>query len=340
MSGTALGWVKRIAAPCAQTRNLLRVLADYANDDLFAYPALRTMAGEMQLDERQVKRLLRKLEAAGLLIGFEVTDKATRRTRTSVYWFPVFADAPNERLVQSCERTLGGTMKRRQVEIEPDREGGSHVPLEGGDHVPGEGGSHVPPRGVSTSPLEPPLEPAGPNGPTPGERAPEGFEDRASPFDRVFAAWAGVAPGRLSRPKAVGPWAEACAKLDELELQRRALRYLAEDPDVQRGRALSLDRWLAEERWEAWAAATTAASALMAAARTGFAGPPDLRSALVAAFGSDGEGKAGSYLDPSNWNEAGRCIEAKTGSAEAFLRSPRAAAVLGRFGVKVGRVRA
>lgn len=340
MSGTALGWVKRVQAPCAQTRNLLRVLADYADDDGFAWPSLRTMAGEMQMSERMVKRHLRSLEAARVLVGFDVMDRATGRTRTSAYWFPIFGDTPNERLLEAYERKVGGRMKRHPIEAESAAEiagehGGEGVmgdTLEGGADVPREGVVDDPGRVSPMTPLEPLTDPAGPNGPTQRARALE-----ASPFDRVFSAWAVVAPGRLSRPRSVGPWVEACALVDEARLAGFALRYLAEDADVQRGRAMSLDRWLAEKRWEPWMVAPPVAAQLVAAARTPFAGPPEIRARLVAKFG---EGKAVSYLDPSDWIEAGRIIEAKTGAAEGWLRGRDVAAVLEALNVKVERARA
>lgn len=333
MSGTALGWVKRVKAPCSQSRGLLRVLADYADADGFAWPAIATMADEMQLSERMVKRYLRALELAGLVVGFDVIDRATGRTRTSAYWFPVFADAPNERLVQAYERKVGGRVQRHDVPVAELGEGVTHDTLQGVADDMGEGVTHDTPRVSPMTPLEPSLEPAGPNGPTQRERVLE-----ASPFDQVFAAWAAVAPGRLARPKVVGPWAvEAAAAGGDEALARYALRYLAEDPDVQRGLCLSLDRWLTERRWEAWMVAPSVVAQLVAAARTPFAGPAGLREALAAAAG---EAKVRSYLDPSSWRAGDGIIETRTGTARDWLRAREFAGLLDRFGVQgVERVR-
>jgi hypothetical protein len=322
MSGTALGWVKRITAPCAQSRNLARVLADYADDDLFAFPSIRTMARELQLSERMVKRYLRALEAAGLLVGFDVIDRATKRTRSSSYWFPVFATAPNERLIASHELKVGGRLTRHDLGSDlGDETGGEGVAgdtLEGGADDTGTGVADDTGRVSPMTPLNPPLEPTGPNGPTSGGR-------EASPFDQLFAAWAAVAPGRLSRPRCVEPWAEqAEAAGGDEALARYGLRYLAEDPDVQRGWAMGLDRWLAEKRWEPWAIAERSAACA----------PNGVRASGVAAAVADGlpedvaqllaglEWEASKFVAGARWRVADRTLETVSNvGAETLIRA-------------------
>jgi hypothetical protein len=107
MSGLALGWSKQQLAPCKASKALLVMLADYADELGFAWPKIRTIAGEAQMSERHAQRLLRSLENDGLLLGFDVVDARTGFSRPRVYWFPTTGEHPEIRQLRAFEAKVG-----------------------------------------------------------------------------------------------------------------------------------------------------------------------------------------------------------------------------------------
>jgi hypothetical protein len=79
-------WVLRHSKATLGDRLVLLVLADHANDDgTSAWPALATIAHQSRLSERQARRSLRSLEAAG-----EIHETGKSRKGTHVYELPLY----------------------------------------------------------------------------------------------------------------------------------------------------------------------------------------------------------------------------------------------------------
>src|SRR5690606_35400191 len=113
-------------------------------DGYFAFPAVATVAGELQVDERTVQRHLRILEDDHQIIGCDVEDKATGRTRTRAYYFPVEGRGPSAKELKAFELKVGGRVTRVS-------------PWEGDMGVTGEGDTGVRGRVTTVSPLNEPL---------------------------------------------------------------------------------------------------------------------------------------------------------------------------------------
>lgn len=93
MSGAALGWAKSQVAPTSVAKAVLICLADYADADGAAWPAVPTLAREVQVSERTVQRTLRALEEAGLIVGIDRArqDGGTTARRYTLALAPVTA---------------------------------------------------------------------------------------------------------------------------------------------------------------------------------------------------------------------------------------------------------
>ena len=76
---------------------LLIVLADYANDEGMAWPSVRTLTDEVEKQDRQIQRALRKLEEEGLIrLGDQtLTRNYPKGQRPTVY--EVLPDKPRRR---------------------------------------------------------------------------------------------------------------------------------------------------------------------------------------------------------------------------------------------------
>jgi hypothetical protein len=200
MSGRAFGWAKRQLAPCRDTKALLVFLADYAQAQPFAWPAVSTIAGELQCSERTVQRMLPHLLAAGLLVAFDCTDKATNRTRTRVYYFPVEADLPSAEQIKAFELNVGCRLTLLNSDGQPAKEGDSRVTPPVTSAVTGPGDSRVTPPVTTESPLkELELEQVEADASTLGERDREGDQ-----FNEAWSAYPdagrlGVSSERMGR---------------------------------------------------------------------------------------------------------------------------------------------
>lgn len=75
MSGAALGWAKAQIAPSMIAKAVLICLADYADAEGVAWPAVPSLAKEVQVSDRTVQRALRSLEKEGLLTKEDRTRK-------------------------------------------------------------------------------------------------------------------------------------------------------------------------------------------------------------------------------------------------------------------------
>lgn len=75
MSGAALGWAKAQKAPSMIAKAVLICLADYADAEGVAWPAIPNLAKEVQVSDRTVQRALRSLEGSKLLTREDRTRK-------------------------------------------------------------------------------------------------------------------------------------------------------------------------------------------------------------------------------------------------------------------------
>lgn len=75
MSGAALGWAKAQTAPSMIAKAVLICLADYADAEGVAWPAVPSLAKEVQVSDRTVQRAIRSLEKEGLLVKEDRTRK-------------------------------------------------------------------------------------------------------------------------------------------------------------------------------------------------------------------------------------------------------------------------
>lgn len=67
MSVAALTWAKAQAAPTITAKSVLICMADYADEHGVAWPAVKTLAREVQASDRTIQRALRALEENGLV---------------------------------------------------------------------------------------------------------------------------------------------------------------------------------------------------------------------------------------------------------------------------------
>jgi hypothetical protein len=113
-------------------------------------------------------------------------------------------------------------------------------------------------------------------------------------FDEAFAAYPLAGRASTSRVKALAAWTGAVEGPGAARLVGAVRAFAASDYAGAEGgkRVPSLQRWLAEGRYEAWLGASGAGVV--------FAGPAEIR-ALVA--GKMGEAYARSWLDPCDWGD-------------------------------------
>lgn len=245
MSGLALGWTrKRRDAPSREAKALLMYLADNANEQT-AWPSKRKLALDVMCSEKTIMRLLADLVEARLLIRLDVEDKHTGRTRTCGYYFPIQGRPPGADEIAAFELEVGGRVTR----VSP-WEGDTGVPLVGDMGVTG--------RGTTVSPLnEPPLEPSGPEGPSPGGREREALVrelEEATP-PRVLAV-----SDQVAYREAVDVLAERGVDLAELP---GCMRRMAVDP-LFLGKKIPdpLERWLLQGKYRGYPAVVRADQAV------------------------------------------------------------------------------
>lgn len=157
--------------------------------------------------------------------------------------------------------------------------------------------------------VEPLVEPSTASAREPGS---EGFEDAVELWPEAGRKWTSWTKGRAA-------WALACG-LEAPERLTAAIRTAAADPDLAKGDHAfpGLHTWLSEERWRPFLPRAVEAFDPM---RTAFAGPGDLRAAIVA-DPALGEGWAKSWLDRCGWDGDRR--ELTPATTEACKRLPLA----------------
>jgi hypothetical protein len=151
-------------------------------------------------------------------------------------------------------------------------------------------------------------------------------------FQAVFDAWAAIDPYHLSRPKAWAEWTQWAEHHGSAALRHAAMRYLAEDPDVRRTGPRYLHNWLSEERWRPLLPSQHRLDQEEPQTRTPFAGPADLRDAIVERKGEDW---VRSWIDRCGWDPENRKLIPRGPTAAGRIRQD-VGAVLKSFGADVG----
>ena len=100
MSVKAMTWVWTLKGIPAPTRLVLLALADWADDEGVAFPAIATVASKCELSIRTVQRHLRAAEQHGLLT-------TTQRSSSSLYKLPVQNEG-GDRMTGGGDRLTGG----------------------------------------------------------------------------------------------------------------------------------------------------------------------------------------------------------------------------------------
>ena len=118
-------------------------------------------------------------------------------------------------------------------------------------------------------------------------------------------------PGRSSKPEAVKLWSKLPP--DEQTALPGAIRQFGAKVDTICGGKGAPDMavWLRQGKHLAWLEAEAAKPAVIP-----FAGPPEVRAAVVTA---KGEGFAIAYVDPCGWDEGRRALIARTSTAAKAL---------------------
>ena len=219
MSGAALAWAKSVTAPSRTAKAVLVCLADYADADGCAWPAIRRLMGEVQCSQSTIQRALRSLEEVGLV---------NRRRH---------------------ERQDGGeTSARYTLAMAARPPSQNDTPPVSKCDPPGVTGA-TPPVSPVTPPYEPPLEPPlellGSDEPRRRSAPPlPGFEEAWKAYPHVR--------GRSSKAKALAEWRKL-PPLTQAGLAAACRRYGEDgrEPKADCG-APAMERWLKAGRFEDW----------------------------------------------------------------------------------------
>src|SRR5690606_3321231 len=144
-------------------------------------------------------------------------------------------------------------------------------------------------------------------------------------------AWATKAPERVAPRPVERAWLTAVERsgLGGEQLLSAVLAAVGRDPDFGRGKAMNLDRWLDEGRYEAWPSSEPAAAP--AAGSAIWAGPAEVATTVAAAMGP---AAVASYLNRAGWDGGRSVISAATTVAAERLRDG-AGSALRAIGVRV-----
>lgn len=307
MSGDGFTWAKAQKCPTPRAKAVLKALGAYANEAGEAWASIKVLEIECDLLERTIQRGLAECKAAGLIAD---TGKhyLLGGKLIPIYRLNLEVGPANTR-----ERLA---MDRAQLGVSPV------TPQAEGSDTPS-GATDDTPRGVTgDTQIDPNRKPIIPEG---------GREARLEDFKQVWAAYpkAGI---RFSDRAASWQAFEAVVAegVDPAELVKRARRCAADPVWGKRTHGPSaLQHWLSKGQHEGWA--DEAGGPVAAAARGGFAGPPELRAKIVAATD---EGFAKSYFDPSAWDGAAKVLTPRSGMAASKLA--RVSGIINDFGASIG----
>jgi hypothetical protein len=313
MSDIAVTWAKAqecVDAKGCRDRNAKQTLvhlASYVDAAGEGWAAVGVLALEMDVSERSVQRGLAKLKALGL-IKDTGRSKIYEKRVFPIYQLPLDTGHAN-------------TMRRIKAEREGARGDAGVTPRLGS------GVTVVSPQDVAS------VTPTGDTGVTQiGKENTQGLK----PFGGARAckaaceAWAEKAPERVAARHVERAWLTAVERsgISADQLLGAVLAAVARDPDFGRGKAMNLDRWLDEGRFEAW---LSIAEPTMAAASSVWAGPQGVAVAVAGAMGS---AAIAAYLGQAQWDDGRQAVITAT-SIGAQRLSAGAGQALKAIGVTV-----
>jgi hypothetical protein len=292
MSDIAVTWAKaqvclnKAGKPDRSAKQVLVHMASYADAAGEAWVLVDVLKMEMDVEYRTVERGRAALVAAGLLIKMEKTH-LYKGKRIPVYRLPL-------------EVGHASTVRR----ILAERETASPVTGDGGrgalgaSPVTGENCTDDGARGVMGDAQI-------------GKEITQELTLSAGAredIDLAVKAWASKAPERVAPVKVERAWPEAMARTGRTsaELLAAVRAAVAADPDFKRGKAMNLDRWLGDGRFEGWLVEGDAGAVKP---RAGWAGPEEVRAAVAGVMQG---GPMASYFDPSRWDGERRAVIVRT----------------------------
>jgi DNA-binding transcriptional MocR family regulator len=307
LSNRALNWAFDSGLPPGQ-RFVLVVLgdagSDHSGEDWSCFPSVKAIMEMTGFGRSTVERHLSWLWSEGW-ISREPRLRADGTLGINDY---VLHREPERREALKSERagvdrTPGsrreGPLKSRGPD--PSNRGDMSPQIEGSDTLKS--------RGQEPS-LEPLLEPS--------LRAREPGDDG---FDEACTFWPLKGRRFTKWPAARAAWALA-RQHETAERLRAAILACANDPTRLKGDYgwPGLDSFLRDETWRGYLPEALATATPQAAVRSGFAGPVEIRAAVVA---ERDEGFAGSYLDRASWCAVTQTVTAANGVAFDRLKPLR-----------------
>lgn len=315
MSDVAVTWAK--AQECRDAKgnrdrnakDVLKTMAAWADAQGEVWAAVPVLALECEVSERTVQRGLRALKGMGLLI--ETGEKKVYLGRV----YPLYR--------MPLETGHASTVRRMKAEREAMAWGDTGVTPRAGDGV------------TRASPQDDTgVTPRGDMGVTQiGKEITQGLKPSSSAraCKGACEAWATKAPERVAPRPVERAWLTALERsgLTAEQLLAAVLAAVARDPDFERGKAMNLDRWLDEGRYEPWLSAQVEATPALAS--TAWAGPAEV---AVAVAGAMGPAAVTSYLGRARWDAVRRAVIAANSVADERLREGAGSALLA-IGVRV-----
>lgn len=315
MSDVAVTWAK--AQECRDAKgnrdrnakDVLKTIAAWADAQGEVWAAVPVLALECEVSERTVQRGLRALKGMGLLI--ETGEKKVYLGRV----YPIYR--------MPLETGHASTIRRLRAEREAEAWGDTGVTPRASDGV------------TPASPHDDTgVTPRGDTGVTQiGKEITQGLKpsSQARACAAACEAWATKAPERVAPRPVERAWLTAVERsgLGGEQLLSAVLAAVGRDPDFGRGKAMNLDRWLDEGRYEAWLSSEPAACP--ASPPAVWAGPPEVASTVKAVMGASA---VESYLTRAGWDGGRSVIIAATTVAAERLRDG-AGSALRAIGVRV-----
>jgi len=286
MSDVAVTWAKAQDCPTAKAKQVLGCLATYADADGEVWALVPVLAMESQSTDRTVQRSLQALKVSGL-ISLTGRSHIYRGKRVPIWRLHLdhgFASSRARFQAEAKART-GDTGVTPSADL---------------------GVTRVSPQDVAS------VTPRGDTGVTLiGKEITQELTLSAGvreDIDLAIKGWASKAPERVAPVKVERAWRDAIDRTGRTsaELLAAVRAALAADPDFKRGKAMNLDRWLDDGRFEGW---LVEGEAGVVEPRAGWVGPEDVRAMAAEVMQA---GQLASYFDPSRWDEEARAVVVRT----------------------------
>jgi len=315
MSDVAVTWAKaqvclnKAGKPDRSAKQVLVHMASYADASGEAWVLVDVLKMEMDVEYRTVERGRAALVAAGLLIKTDKT-RVHRGKRIPVYQLP---------LEQGHASTVRRMMAERAATASPVTHDGESEGL-GASPMTGENCTDDGARGVT------------------GDAQIGKGKDKEltlsagvrEDIDLAIKGWASKAPERVAPVKVERAWRDAMDRTGRAsgQLLVAVRAALAADPDFKRGKAMNLDRWLDDGRFEGW---LVEGEAGVVEPRAGWVGPEEVRAAVAGVMQA---GPMASYFEPAGWDGERRAVMVRTRFAADKL-SEMAGRTLKAMGVSI-----